>query len=101
MLGTEGWEMRASDEAQRLLRDEVESRGRHRGLGGEDGRERREKEPECGTGIRITEAMGMYRGASRGGGNPALASVCLQDAFNTLSTPGSPARTRSCPGWRW
>lgn len=78
----------------RLLRNEVKSCERDRGLGREDGREGRGKEPERGTGAGITETEDWHRGTARGGGGPALASVCLHDAFNTFSTAGSPARTR-------
>lgn len=100
-MGAEGKEMRAHDEAQRLLRDEVKSCERDCELGREDGRERRGKEPERGTGTGIRETRDWHRGTARGGGGPALASVCLHGAFNTFSTAGSPARSRSCPGWRW
>lgn len=58
--------MRAGDEAQRLLRDEVESSGRDRGLGREDDRERSGREPELGIGTRITETVGIGTGAQRG-----------------------------------
>lgn len=92
--------MKALDEAQRLLRDEVESRGMGRGLDREDGRGGRGKDPGRGTGTKITDS-GLAQGHSEGGGDPTLASVCLHDSFITFSTPGSPARTRSCPGWRW
>lgn len=84
-LDTEGWEMRARDEAQRLLRDEVESRGRDHGLGREDGREGTGKEPERRTGARDHRNYRNWHS-----GVVEMTQPSPQSACTTPSTPYPP-----------
>lgn len=64
---------------------------------------------ECEAGQKQTMGAGGAGGVerpsdiARGEDESSFASplLCLCEAFNALSTAGSPARTCWCPGWRW